>query len=472
MVLYAPVSNAQTAEKINSVTFSGMSLFKTVGNKWAVADSMSNKPLQYIIETHRDKKTIHLMIEQTKDSAIIDMAAKTIIIPTYDSSEVKHIALKLSGWGEPVICNGWTVNEVKTNVGFLYKLADNKWIETDLKGTSIGHFTETNRDNWSVYLLKDDGNELRIDVLLKTTFFTNKGQKPFELYKLTSCVNEIRISGFTVNLIKTAKQSFFRTNDSTWVSIDSAEKFNGFFYEQRRDDSSVLLASTNTLKVFIDIKNKKITYTQPNLNNEMVEFSLTDWSNEIPGNGFTLNQVTADKKIFFTAPAPGKWVLDDKVYKYIDKSWIETDSTKKPIAYFSEMSRSNNSIVLKKEDGLILRISIPDKIIYVQTAPNKEQSQFVITSLSRAEFVNGYTVKKAIFSNGAFLQKEGKKWVEINADNKETASFTEVNRDEWSVYLLKEDGSDLRIDLYLKTTFYNPKGEKPFELYRLTSFTN
>ena len=470
--LYTNPAIGQSAEKIKSVTFSGMSLFKTVGNKWAVADSVSNKPINYIFETSRDERTIHLWVEQSRQDVTIDMKSKTIAIPKSDSGGLRTVELPLSGWSDQLICNGWTVHEVKTNYGSFYKEKGNKWIEADLLGNTIGHFTETNRDSWSVYLLKDDGSELRIDVFVKSTFFTPKGEKPFELYKLTDWLNDARTSGFTVNLVKTATGSFFISDNKTWVSIDSAGKFKGFFTEQQRDDSSVLLSGNNAIKLFIDVKHKKLSYYQPELKKEPIEFNLTDWSNEIPDNGYTVNQVAAGKILFFTMPGPGKWVNDGSVWRWIDKTWIETDSTKKPFANFSEISRSVNSIVLKKDDGLVVRISLADRIIYSQIDTIKERPHFYISSLDKAEFVNGWTVKNVSFSDGAFLQKEGKKWVETNADKKETASFTEVNRDEWSVYLQKEDGSDLRIDLYLKTIFYNAKGEKPFELYKLTGWTN
>lgn len=472
VLLYTDPAIGQSAEKIKMVTFSGMSLFKTAGNKWAVADSVSNKPMNYIFETSRDERTIHLWVEQSRQDVTIDMKSKTIAIPKSDSAGLRKAELPLSGWSDQLICNGWTVNDVKTNYGSFYKEKDNKWIEADLKGTTIGHFTETNRDSWSVYLLKDDGNELRIDVFVKAAFFTPKGEKPFELYKLTDWVNDTRTSGFTVNMVKTALESFFISDNKTWVSIDSAGKFKSFFTEQHRDDSSVLLSGNNAIKLFIDVRHKKLSYYEPGLKKDPIEFNLTDWSNEIPDNGYTVNQVAAGKILFFTMPSPGKWVFYGKVWRWIDKTWIETDSTKKPFANFSEMSRSVNSIVLKKDDGLVLRISLADKIIYSQIDSTKERPQFLISSFNKAEFVNGWTVKNVTFSNGAFLQKDNKKWVETNTDKKETGFFTEVSRDEWSVYLLKDDGSDLRIDLYLKTTFFTPKGQKPVELYKLTGWTN
>jgi hypothetical protein len=473
-IFYTNVGMAQSTEKINSVTFSGMSLFKTAGNKWAVADSVTNKPVQYITETKRDDSTIHLWAEDTRSDVRINSRSKTITLPGYDSNGVKNLELKLSGWSDQLVINGWTVNEVKTGNGSFYKEVDNKWIETDLTGAATGFFTETNRDNGSVYLLKNDGNELRIDLFLKTTFFTTKGEKPFELYKLTRWANEIKTTGFTVNSVKTGIQTLFKVKDSTWISMDTAGKLLDVFYAQRRDDSSVLLSGVNAAKLFIDVKNKNLTYNQPDLKEEPIAFSLKDWGNDIPENGFTVNQVSAGKIVFSTMPGRGKWVFDRNAnaWKWVDKFWIETDSTKKPYANFYEISRSANSIVLKKDDGLVLRISLADRMIYSQIDTNKEQLQFVVSSFSKAEIINGWTVKIVTFSNGAFSQKEGKQWVELNADNKETGFFTEVNRDEWSVYLLKDDGNELRIDLYSKTTFFTPKGEKPFELYKLTGWRN
>jgi hypothetical protein len=137
-IFYTNVAIAQSNEKINSVTFSGMSLFKTAGNKWAVADSGSNKPIRYITETRRDDSIIHLWVEDTKSGVKINSSSKTITLPGYDTNGVENLELKLSGWSDQIVTNGWTVNEVKTGSGSFYKQEENKWIETDLTGTATG----------------------------------------------------------------------------------------------------------------------------------------------------------------------------------------------------------------------------------------------------------------------------------------------------------------------------------------------
>jgi hypothetical protein len=65
---------------------------------------------------------------------------------------------------------------------------ENTWVEKDDAGQELKWiWTETSRDNWSVYLSRDDGARMRIDVGVKAIFFssTPTGQLE-ELFKLTS----------------------------------------------------------------------------------------------------------------------------------------------------------------------------------------------------------------------------------------------------------------------------------------------
>ncbi|GJM35020.1 MAG: hypothetical protein DHS20C18_40210 [Saprospiraceae bacterium] len=75
------------------------------------------------------------------------------------------------------------------------------------------------------------------------------------------------------------------------------------------------------------------------------------------------------------------------------------------------------------------------------------------------DIVNGYNVNKVIYTGsdkGSFEQTGPGEWAEYKAGSRTVhAIFTEQNRDEWSVYLLKNDGARIQIDLHKKQMFYN-----------------
>ncbi len=88
---------------------------------------------------------------------------------------------------------------------------------------------------------------------------------------------------------------------------------------------------------------------------------------------------------------------------------------------------------------------------------------FVCTGLS-AQSVKGQNVKYVKYTgadSGSFGQTGPKKWAEYKtrSGSKALASFTEVNRDEWSVYLRKSDGLQIQLDLWTKTVKWSGKDQ-------------
>lgn len=87
--------------------------------------------------------------------------------------------------------------------------------------------------------------------------------------------------------------------------------------------------------------------------------------------------------------------------------------------------------------------------------------------------VVGRTVKRVTHSSGSFQVSSGTAWIEKNSAGATIYNFTEISRDDWSVYLRDNDGrGDLQIDVHRKTTFWTPTGAAKFELYPLTGMFN
>lgn len=464
------IAGAQPIDKnVKSFTIYGLRLFKMDSKKWAVADSVQLKPTDYLSELYQDDSSIYFLYQQGVADIKLNLFTKTATISENYKTKKFSVDVKVNSWSEKTITNGWTVNQVQTDNGSFYKTTGNRWAEADVNGKEISFFTEKKRDSVSLILLKDDGNQLKLDLQQKISLFLNSQTNEItELYKLTGWDNSVRTTGFTINSVAVGVNALFKTNGRNWVLLDSAGNLRKTYLEEKRNDTSVVLKEQDTLLV-INTKHKDFYMEIANWQNKRVRFPLTDWSNEIPDNAFTIQQVHCGKIVFY--PRPGEWVRNIDKYEWASNRWAETDSLKKPFGNFKELSRNIHSILLKKDDGLLLRISTRDSMVYMQPANQAEQPLYTISKMSRENFVSGWTVNRVTFQGGMLYETgSSKEWTETNAEGKEISRFTETNRDEWSVYLRKSDGSLLQIDLYVKTTFFTPVGGKQFELYKLTGW--
>ncbi|WP_367391256.1 hypothetical protein [Lewinella sp. LCG006] len=77
----------------------------------------------------------------------------------------------------------------------------------------------------------------------------------------------------------------------------------------------------------------------------------------------------------------------------------------------------------------------------------------------KAQMVNGYNVRSVAYSgteSGFFEQTGPTTWAEYKGNSRQVHdTFTENNRDEWSVYLTKSNGAAIQIDLHTKKMYYN-----------------
>ena len=82
--------------------------------------------------------------------------------------------------------------------------------------------------------------------------------------------------------------------------------------------------------------------------------------------------------------------------------------------------------------------------------------------------VNGHTAGTVEHSSGGFYYMGGSEWVEQSPDG--TFTFTEVGRDEWSVYLQASDGRDvaIQLDLWTREIWYTGPNGEHFVLYTIT----
>lgn len=103
----------------------------------------------------------------------------------------------------------------------------------------------------------------------------------------------------------------------------------------------------------------------------------------------------------------------------------------------------------------------------ISFSPNRTAMQLIGIAImlvflafsAQAQVINGYQVNSVTYTGsetGSFERTGPTTWVEYKTNNRNVhATFTENNRDEWSVYLTKSDGARIQIDLHRKQIFYN-----------------
>lgn len=83
--------------------------------------------------------------------------------------------------------------------------------------------------------------------------------------------------------------------------------------------------------------------------------------------------------------------------------------------------------------------------------------------------INGRNVGQVSHSQGSFLEQDNGNWVELG-NNGASFKFREINRDDWSVYLVDQSrGVNIQLDLHRKKVVYSDNKGARFDLYTITT---
>lgn len=83
--------------------------------------------------------------------------------------------------------------------------------------------------------------------------------------------------------------------------------------------------------------------------------------------------------------------------------------------------------------------------------------------------LNGRNVAQVFHQGGSFRQTGPSRWGEFDASGRQTFSFEEQGRDEWSVYLLDRSRNvEIQLDLFRKWISYGATGARRSDLYPIT----
>jgi len=142
---------------------------------------------------------------------------------------------------------------------------------------------------------------------------------------------------------------------------------------------------------------------------------------------------------------------------------------------FTEVMRDDWSVYLRDASrGVNIQLDLhTKKVMYSDDNGNAFPLYDVTRALNK---VNGYLTCNVTFSAlgggkklGTFAQTGAKQWKEISADPKgNDFNFTEVARDQWSVYLRDASrGVNIQLDLHTRKVMYNVDGSSRVPLYKV-----
>lgn len=270
------------------------------------------------------------------------------------------------------------------------------------------------------------------------------------------CVTNLNaqvINGQNANFVKYSgadEGAFEQQEGKKWIERKTRTgKLHATFTETGRDEWSIYLTKHDGLKLQLDLHTKEVKI------HNRAYYKIVE--TKIVINGWSANYVK------YTGASSG-------IFKRLSgKQWVEYKEGKTtPHATFTETGRDEWSVYLKKNDGASIQLDLHTKKVIVNRVSH---FNIVETSITVPVKVNGQNVAKVVYtgkSSGTFKQLGLRQWVEYK-EGKTTphATFTETGRDEWSVYLRKNDGASIQLNLHTKKVIVN--GTSHFNIVESTA---
>lgn len=171
--------------------------------------------------------------------------------------------------------NGRNVNVLEFGdnsgkLGIFRQISKNQWIEQNKQGEQTFSFNQTQRDDWSVYLLDSSRNvRLQLDLHRKVVSYSDPQTPLRDQYKILS--SSSKLSGWLVSgvVFKDDGAKFGEYNQQAgkaWQELSLPSRkvvFN--FQEQARDDWSVYLYdASRDVHIQLDLHTRKVMYSEGN----------------------------------------------------------------------------------------------------------------------------------------------------------------------------------------------------------------
>ena len=149
--------------------------------------------------------------------------------------------------------------------------------------------------------------------------------------------------------------------------------------------------------------------------------------------------------------------------------WIEQNAQGQRKFAFRETHRDDWSVYLHdRSRNVRIQLDLHRKMVGYSDSNNPNtRDLYRISGVSSK--LSGWLVRQVNFNNGAFISKGGRRWVETGSQNEVRFHFSEVARDDWSVYL-KDNSRNVHIqlDLHTRKIMYNAGNDPRVPLYNIT----
>lgn len=133
-------------------------------------------------ETNRDDASIYLFDASRQVQLQLNIATRTILYADPTNPQMRPI-YQISNLS--IVVNGRNASRVSYAQGAFRMVAPGQWVEKGNNG-AVFNFTESNRDDWSVYLVDGSrGLEIQLDLFTRKIMYSQPGQPRSPLYEVT-----------------------------------------------------------------------------------------------------------------------------------------------------------------------------------------------------------------------------------------------------------------------------------------------
>jgi hypothetical protein len=190
MVLPTPPAQASTVQakasvngrNVNYVQHSANGYYINHGNgKWF--EGNAGNPTEFSFqEERRDDWSVYLFDSSRNVRIQLDIHRKKVI---YSDASRQFDLYDITSAQSKKMINGGNVSSVRHSKGSYANRGNGQWVEVNSKNQVTFNFQETQRDEWSVYLLDSSRNvQIQLDLHRKKVIYSHDGQR-FDLYDIT-----------------------------------------------------------------------------------------------------------------------------------------------------------------------------------------------------------------------------------------------------------------------------------------------
>lgn len=155
-------------------------------------------------------------------------------------------------------------------LGTFRQISKNQWIEQNKQGQQTFAFSQTQRDDWSVYLLDSSRNvRLQLDLHRKVVRYSDPQTPIRDQYKILA--SSSTLSGWLVSNVVFKENGanigeYNQSSGKTWQELSLPSRKVAFsFQEQARDDWSVYLYdASRDVNIQLDLHTRKVMYSEGN----------------------------------------------------------------------------------------------------------------------------------------------------------------------------------------------------------------